>query len=149
MVADEIRVLAEKSSGYVKNIQSVVTNVKAAVGNLSENSKDVLEFISNRVREDYKLLIETGSSYEKDAAFVSDLSRNVAAMAESLNTSTEEIAAVVQTIATNVDSSNKNSDEIMLSIEQTAKAMEEVAKTAQHQSAIAEELSRMTSVFKI
>lgn len=149
VVADEIRVLAEKSSGYVKNIQSVVANVKSAVGNLSENSKDVLDFISNRVREDYKLLIETGSSYEKDAAFVSDLSKNVAAMAESLNTSTEEIAAVVQTIVTNVDSTNRNSDEIMLSIEQTAKAMEEVAKTAQHQSEIAEELSRMTSVFKI
>lgn len=149
VVADEIRVLAEKSSGYVKNIQSVVANVKGAVGNLSENSHDVLDFISNRVRDDYKLLIETGSSYEKDAVFVSDLSRNVAAMAESLNTSTEEIAAVVQTIVVNVDSTNKNSDEILLSIEQTAKAMEEVAKTAQHQSAIAEELSRMTSVFKI
>ncbi|GAA4653940.1 methyl-accepting chemotaxis protein [Anaerocolumna aminovalerica] len=149
VVADEIRVLAEKSSGYVKNIQSVVANVKGAVGNLSENSKDVLDFISNRVRDDYKLLIETGSSYEKDAAFVSDLSRNVAAMAESLNTSTEEIAAVVQTIVVNVDSTNKNSDEILLSIEQTAKAMEEVARTAQHQSAIAEELSRMTSLFKI
>lgn len=149
VVADEIRVLAEKSSGYVKNIQSVVANVKGAVGNLSENSKDVLDFISNRVRDDYKLLIETGSSYEKDAAFVSDLSRNVAAMAESLNTSTEEIAAVVQTIVVNVDSTNKNSDEILLSIEQTAKAMEEVAKTAQHQSAIAEELSRMTSLFRI
>lgn len=149
VVADEIRVLAEKSSGYVKNIQSVVAKVKGAVGNLSENSKDVLDFISNRVRDDYKLLIETGSSYEKDAAFVSDLSRNVAAMAESLNTSTEEIAAVVQTIVVNVDSTNKNSDEILLSIEQTAKAMEEVARTAQHQSAIAEELSRMTSLFKI
>lgn len=149
VVADEIRILAEKSSGYVKNIQSVVANVKAAVGNLSENSKDVLNFIDNRVREDYKLLIETGASYEKDAAFVSDLSMNIAAMAESLNTSTDEIAAVVQTIVNNVDSTNRNSDEILVSIEQTAKAMEEVAKTAQHQSAIAEELSSMTSIFKL
>ncbi len=149
VVADEIRVLAEKSSGYVKNIQSVVINVKNAVGNLSENSKDVLNFIDNRVKEDYKLLIETGTSYEKDAAFVSDLSKNIAAMAESLNTSTEEIAAVVQTIVGNVESTDRNSDEILASIDQTAKAMEEVAKTAQHQSEIAEELSRMTSVFKI
>lgn len=149
VVADEIRILAEKSSGYVKNIQSVVANVKTAVGNLSENSKDVLDFIDNRVREDYKLLIETGTSYEKDAAFVSDLSKNIAAMAESLNTSTEEIAAVVQTIVGNVESTDRSSDEILVSIEQTAKAMEEVAKTAQHQSTIAEELSRMTSVFKI
>ncbi len=147
VVADEIRVLAEKSSGYVKNIQSVVINVKNAVGNLSENSKDVLNFIDNRVKEDYKLLIETGTSYEKDAAFVSDLSKNIAAMAESLNTSTEEIAAVVQTIVGNVESTDRNSDEILASIDQTAKAMEEVAKTAQHQSEIAEELSRMTSVY--
>ena len=70
-------------------------------------------------------------------------------MAESLNTSTEEIAAVVQTIVGNVESTDRNSDEILASIDQTAKAMEEVAKTAQHQSEIAEELSRMTSVFKI
>ncbi|MDF2474161.1 MAG: methyl-accepting chemotaxis protein [Anaerocolumna sp.] len=149
VVANEIRVLAEKSSGYVKNIQSVVSNVQSAVGNLSDNSKDVLDYINSRVKEDYKLLIDTGSSYEKDAVYVNDLSQNIASMAEQLNTSTEEIAAVVHTIANNVQSTNMSSEEILTSMAQVAIAIEDVATTAQHQSEIAEELSRMTSVFKI
>ncbi|MDF2950924.1 MAG: methyl-accepting chemotaxis protein [Anaerocolumna sp.] len=149
VVANEIRVLAEKSSGYVKNIQSVVTNVQSAVGNLSDNSKEVLDYINSRVKEDYKLLIDTGSSYEKDAVYVNDLSQNIASMAEQLNISTEEIATVVHTIANNVQSTNISSEEILTSMAQVAIAIEDVATTAHHQSEIAEELSRMTSVFKI
>jgi methyl-accepting chemotaxis protein len=149
VVANEIRVLAEKSSGYVKNIQSVVSNVQAAVGNLSENSKDVLDYINGRVKEDYKLLIDTGKNYEQDAIFVNNLSQNIAAMAEKLNTSTEEISSVVEHIASNIQNTTMNSEEILTNMEQTSLAMEEVAKTAQHQSEIAEELSKMTSIFKI
>ncbi|MDF2821029.1 MAG: methyl-accepting chemotaxis sensory transducer [Clostridiales bacterium] len=149
VVADEIRKLAEKSSGYVKNIQSVVSNVQSVVDNLSLNSRDILDFIANRVQLDYKLLIDTGINYEKDAVFVNNLSQNITKMAETLYTSAGEITSVVQSIVNNVQNTTNNSEGILISMEQTTRAMEEVARTAQHQTEIAEELSRMTSIFKI
>lgn len=149
VVANEIRVLAEKSSGYVKDIQNVVTSVKAAVDNLSSNSQDILSFINSRVKTDYELLIETGINYENDASYVSNLSASIAAMSQELNASTDEISSVVTSMAGNVSNTYNNSEEILTSMELTSKALEEVAKTALHQAEVAEELSKLTTKFKI
>ena len=59
VVANEVKVLAEQSAEYVKNIQNVVSNVQVSFENLSGNSKDILYFIDNRVSKDYNLLIDT------------------------------------------------------------------------------------------
>lgn len=149
VVADEIRDLAEKSEGYVKNIQNVVTSVKAAVDNLSTNSKDILDFVDKRVKEDYQLLIDTGISYEKDSIYVSNLSTNIASMSQELTASTQEISAVTDTIAANIADTSTSSKEILMNIEQTVTAMEDVANTAQHQAQIADNLTKTIGVFKI
>ena len=149
VVADEIRVLAERSSGYVKNIYEVVAKVKGAVEDLSVNAKDVVDFISTRVSDDYVLLMDTGVSYEKDASYVSNLSNSIAAMSEELNASTQEISSVTQFIATNVGETSSNSEVILKSMQQTTIAMDQVAEAAQHQAEIAEKLTQLVSTFKI
>lgn len=149
VVASEIRVLADKSSNDVKNIHTVVTNVKTAVENLSTHSKDLLDFINGRVKKDYQLLIDTGVSYENDSIYVSNLSTNIATMSEELNASTNEIATVTRSIASNIEDTSNNSEEILRSIRQVKLAMDEVASAAQHQTEIAEKLTQMISLFKI
>jgi methyl-accepting chemotaxis protein len=149
VVANEVKVLAEQSADYVKNIQNVVSNVQVTFDNLSGNSKDILNFIDNSVRKDYDLLIDTGDKYENDAAFISDLSQNIASMTEELNASTEEISAVVQTIANNMQNTKSNSEEILIGIGETNKAIEQVAIVAQHQAATAEKLTELVLNFKI
>ncbi|MDR3598362.1 methyl-accepting chemotaxis protein [Clostridium sp.] len=149
VVANEVKVLAEQSADYVKNIQNVVSNVQAAFDNLSGNSKEILYYIDNSVRKDYDLLIDTGEKYENDAAFISDLSQNIASMSEELNASTEEISAVVQTIAENMNNTKHNSEEILIGIGETNKAMEQVAIVAQEQAATAEKLTQLVLTFKI
>lgn len=149
VVADEIRALAEKSSEDVKNIYKVVNDVQEAVQNLSLHSKELLDFINVRVKDDYQLLIDTGVSYEKDATFINSLATNIAAMSEELNASTDEITNVTQSIASRIEGTSCSSDEILTSIEQVTTAMDEVAATAQHQAEIAEKLTQMISSFKI
>lgn len=149
VVADEIRTLAEKSSEDVKNIYKVVNGVQSAVENLSIHSKELLDFINVRVKQDYQLLIDTGVSYEKDAKYVNSLSTNIAAMSEELNASTNEIANVTNSIASSVEDTTNSSEEILSSIEQVTIAMDEVAATAQHQAQVAEKLTEMISSFKI
>ncbi|WP_032120565.1 methyl-accepting chemotaxis protein [Clostridium amazonitimonense] len=149
IVAEEVRKLAEQSSGYVKNIQSVVYNVKGAFDNISSNSSDILGFIDNTVRGDYDLLIETGNSYEKDAMFVNELSQDIAAMSEELNASTEEISSVVQNISTSMQDASYSTQEILKSITETTKAVEQVSISAQSQAEIAETLNMLVQTFKV
>ncbi|MBE6089966.1 MAG: methyl-accepting chemotaxis protein [Clostridium beijerinckii] len=149
VVANEVRILAEQSADYVKNIQNVVSNVQAAFNNLSGNSKDVLNFVNHNVKNDYDLLIETGNKYENDAAYISDLSQNIASMSQELNASTEEISAVVQTIAENMKDTKNSSEEIKAGIDETNKAIEQVARVAQNQAETAEKLTELVLNFKI
>ncbi|WP_160692729.1 methyl-accepting chemotaxis protein [Clostridium sp. C2-6-12] len=149
VVANEVKVLAEQSAEYVKNIQTVVSNVQVTFDNLSSNSKDILYYIDNSVKKDYDLLIDTGDKYEKDAVFISDLSQNIASMSEELNASTEEISAVVKTIANSMNDTKTNSEEILVGINETNKAIEQVAIVAQNQAATAEKLTQLVLSFKI
>ncbi|EKQ51340.1 MULTISPECIES: methyl-accepting chemotaxis protein [unclassified Clostridium] len=149
VVANEVRILAEQSAEYVKNIQDIISNVHVTFDNLSNNSKDILSFVDNSVRKDYDLLIDTGVQYEEDAAFISDLSQNIASMTEELNASTEEISSVIQTIAGNMGNTKENSEEILVGIEETNKAMEQVALVAQDQTVTAEKLTQLVLSFKI
>lgn len=149
VVASEIRTLAERSSSDVKNIHTVVTNVRSAVENLSNHSKELLDFINSRVKQDYQLLIDTGMSYEKDSIYVSNLSTNIAAMSQELSVSTNEIMNVTQSIASNIEDTSRNSEEILSSIKEVTIAIDEVAIAAQRQTEIAEKLTEMISLFKI
>ena len=149
VVASEIRMLADRSSGDVKNISAVVTNVKKAVENLSHHSNELLKFINDRVKEDYQLLINTGVNYEKDSIYVSNLSTNIAAMSEELSASTNEITTVTHSIASYMENTSNDSESILLSIKQAKIAMDEVANAAQNQTQIAEDLTRIIGAFKI
>lgn len=149
VVSNEVRILAEQSAGYVKNIQNVVSNVQAAFDNLSGNSKDILYFINNNVKKDYDLLIEIGKKYENDAVYISDLSQNIASMSQELNASTEEVSAVAQNISENMKVTKNNSKEIQIGIEETNKAMEQVSIVAQNQAETAEKLTQLVLSFKI
>lgn len=149
VVAEEIRKLAEQSEEYVVGIQSVVGNVNLAFNNLSSNSKHILDFIDEKVRQDYDLLINTGEQYEKDAIFFDTLSQETAAMAEELNASTEEISAAIQNIANNTNEAAYNSNTIMTGMNETMLALEQISNAAEHQADIAEQLNNLIQVFKI
>lgn len=149
VVADEIRKLAEQSEEYVSNIQSVVGNVGLAFHNLSDNSKDILEFINQKVFKDYDLLVSSGVNYEKDAMFVDGLSQETLDMAEELNTSTEEISSAIMSIADNVNQASLESDEILNGMKETMDALEQISASAESQANVAEGLNSLVQVFKI
>lgn len=149
VVADEIRELAEKSSKDVKEIQNIIVNVRKSVNNLTIHSEDLLKFINSNVKEDYQLLIDTGSSYEKDSEYVSDLSTSIAAMTEELSASTNEITNVTKSISSNIEQTSFNSEEILTRLDEVGVSMEDISKATENQAKIAEKLNEMISIFKI
>jgi methyl-accepting chemotaxis protein len=149
VVADEIRSLAEQSTGYVKDITELVEKVINSVNDLADNSREILEFVDNRVRVDYDLLIQTGINYEKDAIYVNGLSQDTASMSEELNASTEEISSVVQSIAANMEGTAQSSEEILSSMDTTSRSIDDMAKMAQSQAKVADSLNQAVALFKL
>lgn len=149
VVADEIRTLAEQSDAYVGNIQGVVAEVSKAFANLSKNSQDTIDFITDNVSKDYDLLIETGIGYEKDSIFVSETFHDTAAMAEQLNAATEEISSVIQNVAHNMNSASGSSEEAKRGMNETVTALEQIASAADSQAVIAERLNELIQAFKL
>ncbi len=149
VVADEIRSLAEQSTGYVKDITELVEKVINSVNDLADNSREILEFVDNRVRVDYDLLIQTGINYEEDAIYVNGLSQDTASMSEELNASTEEISSVVQSIAANMEGTAQSSEEILSSMDTTSRSIDDMAKMAQSQAKVADSLNQAVALFKL
>lgn len=149
VVADEIRKLAEQSSRSVSDIHSTITQVNDAFGNLSINTQDILAFIENNVNPDYELFLETAVKYEKDAAFIKDMSEEIAHGSSMILNAIEQTSDAIETVAVTAQDTASSTDGILRSVEHTTLAIEEVSRLAAAQSKLAEELNVLISKFKI
>ena len=149
VVAEEVRKLAEQSSEAVANIQETIIKVQAAFKNLSDNSKDVLDFIRENVDPQFEDMKNMGNQYYSDAEFVANMSEEIASMSEELTTTINEISEAIQNTAGTAQKSSENAETIKDNINETARTVEQVALTAKHQAELAEKLNEMVNRFKI
>jgi len=149
VVADEVRRLAEQSKETVFNIQNIVGQVQQAINNLSNSGQDILEFMANNVRPNYKLLVDTGIQYEKDAEFVSNIAEVIAQGTQQMKVTTEQISIAMQGVAETSAESAQGSGKILSSVNETVITMEEISSSAKNQALIANKLRDMVSKFKV
>ncbi|WP_243155992.1 methyl-accepting chemotaxis protein [Clostridium sp. C2-6-12] len=149
VVADEVRKLAEQSSEAVTNIKDTITKVQEAFKNLSDNSKDVLNFILENVYPQFEEMKNIGDQYYNDADFVTVMSEEIASMSEELTATINQVSEAIQNTAETAQKSSENTETINESINDTTKAIEQVAKTAQNQAELAEKLNEMINKFKV
>ncbi len=119
VVADEIRKLATDSSEKVAAIQSVTSDVIAAVNNLSGHSERAITFINENVMHDYDMMVDVGKQYKDDSEAMTqivsalgtasaELDSAIANMVVSIN----EIAAANEDGAQNVTTLAQNTADI-------------------------------------
>lgn len=149
VVADEVRKLAEQSSEAVINIQNMVSQVQIAVGSLSKSGKDVLEFMSNDVKPNYELLMNTGVQYEKDAEFINNLIEEFASSSKQMDEVVMQVSSAIQNVSTVAQESATGSEEILGSVNQITCAITDVAKSSQSQAELSQKLNEMVQKFKI
>lgn len=149
VVAEEVRKLAEQSSEAVTAIQETIVKVREAFSNLSDNSKEVLNFINESVDPQLEVMKKMGDEYYKDSDFVTNMSDEIAAMSEELAATIHEVSEAIQNTAETAQKSSESTETIKESIDETTKAIEEVSLVAQNQAEIAETLSEMVNRFKI
>lgn len=149
VVAEEVRKLAEESSQAVTNIQDTIIKVQEAFKNLSDNTKEVLSFISEDVNSKFEDMKVMGNQYYNDAEFVTGMSEEIASMSEELTATIHEVSEAVKNTAETAQKSSENAETIKESISETTRAIEQVAHTAQKQTELAENLNEMVQKFKI
>lgn len=99
VVADEIRNLAEQSKGSVLKIQDVTEVVVGAVKNLADSAKDLLEYVSGEVTEDYNKLREVADSYSSDSNNVDEMITEFSATSEELLASVNNVLQAIHEVA--------------------------------------------------
>ncbi|MFT8352684.1 methyl-accepting chemotaxis protein [Clostridium saccharoperbutylacetonicum] len=149
VVADEVRKLAEQSSGAVANIQELVNQVQFAVTKLSLSGEDVLKFIDNNVKPNYEFLHNTGIQYEKDSEFVNKITQEISFSSKQMNDVVEQISSAIQSVSATAEESAAGSQEISSSVNEITIAINDVAKSAQSQAELAQRLTAMIQKFKV
>ncbi|WP_026883791.1 methyl-accepting chemotaxis protein [Clostridium akagii] len=149
VVADEVRKLAEKSSDTVQRIQDITVKVEQAFENLSGNAKDVLGFIDDKVKPDYKLFVDTSKQYGDDAVEFNKISTDIGDSMNSVNGTISEIKQAIENVSATAEESVASSEEILASVSETAMAIQEITKASQGQAILAEKLNSMIQKFKL
>ncbi|MDF2533773.1 MAG: methyl-accepting chemotaxis sensory transducer, partial [Clostridia bacterium] len=140
---------AGETSQTVSKIQSIINQVENAFSNISNNTNDLLNHINTDVKEDYALLVDTGTKYQEDAVFISSMSNNIASSTEFMLSSIENVSLSIHSVSATAQQSATSSEDILNNINDAALAIEEVAKSTQSQAELAEKLNLLVQKFKI
>lgn len=149
VVADEVRKLAEQSKETVDQIKKVISEVHGAFENLSEHSKDLLNFIQKDVDSDYELLIETATSYEKDSELITNMAEEIHNRSKVIEEVIIQITGGIDSVSSNAVETSSKSQEIQTSVEEVTNEVKTIVEAIDQQTALAEELKDVINVYKI
>jgi methyl-accepting chemotaxis protein len=146
VVADEIRKLAEQSKDTVHKIQDVTMKVTKSVDNLSNNSNNLLTFMSTDVENDYKVMLEVADKYSEDAKYVDGLVNEFSSTSALLLESVKNVLATIDGVAEAANEgalgtsniANKTSDVSIKSSE----VLEKIVKTRESADKLKEEIEK-------
>lgn len=100
VVADEIRNLAEQSGTTITHIQEVTKEVSAAVDNLSEDARKLLDFVANDVSKSFEDFEQVADSYKEDADTIENLVSEINTAANSLCDTIKNVKHSVTDVST-------------------------------------------------
>ncbi|WP_083842270.1 methyl-accepting chemotaxis protein [Desulfosporosinus youngiae] len=149
VVAEEIRKLAENSKDAVNQIQEITKIVVASVGNLSESSASILEFIDKQVLKDYEAMVSIGEQYNSDAEFVDNLVTDFSATSEELTASIQEMTKVIEGIAVAANEGAESTTNIAQKATMVVEKTDEVMRQANVSKESSDHLIEIVSKFKI
>ena len=99
VVADQIRKLAENSQITANEIQGTVDTIFKNVNDLTEVSREALEYIETKVVDSYKDSVIVGENYDKDAIYVNSLVTDLSATSEELLASMKTVTELINDIS--------------------------------------------------
>lgn len=99
VVANEIKGLADQSKSSVLQIQNVTKHVTEAVANLSSGAKELLDFVSMDIYQDYESMLLLTSQYNNDSETVYNLVSTFKKSAEELTSAMDSMLSSIDYVA--------------------------------------------------
>lgn len=149
VVAEEVRKLAEDSSSAVTHIQKLTAQVQNAVYQLTSHSKEVLQFINQKVLPDYGYIEGVGKQYRDDSSLIVQLSDKVNRSLDTVAHMLDEINHSMGSTAATIEQSTAGSQEIARGSENAAQAAAQINAAAAKMAENAQHLNRLLRQFEI
>lgn len=148
VVADEVRKLAEQSSGSADQISQLIGSIQ------SETTKAIQSMSSAtvEVQNGIELVHTAGDAFEDIQRSIYEVTKqigDVSAAAEQISASTEEMVASIDIIRSIAEESSANTQNVSSATEEQLASMEEITASANSLSQMAEELQSLVSTFKV
>lgn len=149
VVAGEIRDLAETSKNTVEEIRQVTKLVISSLNTLSENSKEVLNFLGNQVLNDYHGLVNSGEQYNKDAEFIDHIFTNFADTLTKINASVQNMVMSIDEVTQATTEGAQGTSSISDNTTKMVEKSNEVIRQAELTEEYIQNLNSLVSKFKI
>lgn len=149
VVASEIANLASESTTTGANIVTIVAQVNTSVETLTKCLVDALEFLENKVMNDYDAFMESSDEYSSAAKNIEDFMNQA-------NEEVDQLKSTISSITDAMDSINRNINECSIGINDIANKTTEVVELTSESfersnncKTSASELQDITSRFQI
>ena len=149
VVAGEVGKLAEESNRSVTAIQNTIIKVQHAFDDLSGHSKEILNFIDEKIQPQMDEYLQIGEDYYSDSDEVENLSAEIMGKVEKTIPEIDQVTRLFSDVRDTSDESVEKTTEIQGSIEGCTSAMNDTADTATNLADLAQQLTDATIRFKV
>ncbi|MBB5172523.1 methyl-accepting chemotaxis protein [Texcoconibacillus texcoconensis] len=148
VVADEVRKLAEQSSGSTEKVRGLISSIQEGTQNAVQSMNESNEAVS----EGIEVVNQADQSFTDIQEFVEDVAvqiQEVTASSEQLSSNADEVVNAVNAIKEGVEETNSGVREISSSTQEQLASMEEISSSSSSLSKLAEELQESVNQFKV
>lgn len=148
VVATEISQLAAASQEAANRIQQINRVVTEAVGNLTEHSNGLVQYMNDSILPEFEAFVDAGSAYREKATNIETSMGDFTEKTEVLKKTMAEIADSINTIAHAIEEGVKGVSSAADSTQVLVGDMEDITRHMDENQHIAADLKRETEVFK-
>jgi len=149
VVAEEVRKLAEQSAQTVESIQGLTHKVQGTMGVLVDNSKELLQFINEKVRDDYDEFVHVGGEYKKDAEAFLAVTTDIGNQLQQVSGEMVEINQAIESVASVVMRSSEESQKISSGTANVSQNMQEIKQALISMSDVSVKLKELVVRFSL
>lgn len=148
VVATEISQLAAASQEAANRIQQINRVVTEAVGNLTEHSNGLVQYMNDSILPEFETFVDAGSAYREKATYIETSMGDFTEKTEVLKKTMTEIADSINTIAHAIEEGVKGVSSAADSTQVLVGDMEDITRHMDENQHIAADLKRETEIFK-
>ncbi len=149
VVASEISNLASQSTNTVKQIIDIVAEVNTAVSNMGECMESTLDFLENKVMNDYKFFVTASEKYDQDANNLNDSMTDISNLIGDLSESAAVIVDAVSGISSTISDAAEGVSDVAGKTTDIVTLSDNVIDVVKHTENSSKELNDIVEAFKL